>query len=150
MSVPLEIPEWLVAQSAPPPPPPVDDHRVESLVNGFIAGKQDALFDAPDAYYRQQGADALDGAPAIAERLQDLRSATLDLARDDGERAAIAPPRSSTTTTARSPASPRPTQRRFSMTRTRRGPQTGTASLASAATSSLLSRAHTASINGWM
>src|SRR6185312_10201556 len=91
MAVPFEIPEWLVAQSAPPPPPPVDDHRVESLVNGFIAGKQDALFDAPDAYYRQQGADALDGAPAIAERLQDLRSATLDLARDDGERAALAP-----------------------------------------------------------
>ena len=50
MAVPFEIPEWLVAQSAPPPPPPVDDHRVESLVNNFIAGKQDALFDAPDAY----------------------------------------------------------------------------------------------------
>src|SRR6185312_12054888 len=66
MAVPFEIPEWLVAQSAPPPPPPVDDHRVESLVNGFIAGKQDALFDAPDAYYRQQGADALDGAPAAS------------------------------------------------------------------------------------
>jgi hypothetical protein len=49
MSIPFEIPEWLVAQSDPPPPP-VDDHRVEGLVNGFIAGKQDALFDAPDAY----------------------------------------------------------------------------------------------------
>jgi hypothetical protein len=49
----FEIPEWLVAQSVPPPLPPVDDHRVEDLVNGFIAGKQDALFDAPDAYYRQ-------------------------------------------------------------------------------------------------
>jgi hypothetical protein len=55
MAVPFEIPEWLVAQSVPPPPPPVDDHRVEGLVNGFIAGKQDALFDAPDAFYRQQG-----------------------------------------------------------------------------------------------
>jgi hypothetical protein len=43
MSVRFEIPEWLVAQSAPPPPPPVDDHRVEGLVNGFIAGKQDAV-----------------------------------------------------------------------------------------------------------
>jgi hypothetical protein len=49
----FEIPKWLVAQSVPPPLPPVDDHRVEDLVNGFIAGKQDALFDAPDAYYRQ-------------------------------------------------------------------------------------------------
>src|SRR5690349_24332585 len=68
MSVRFEIPEWLVAQSAPPPSPPVDDHRVESLVNGFIAGKQDALFDAPDAYYRQQGRDAVDGAPAEADR----------------------------------------------------------------------------------
>jgi hypothetical protein len=91
MAVPFEIPEWLVAQSAPPPLPPVDDHRVEGLVNGFIAGKQDALFDAPDAYYRQQGRDAVDGAPAIAQRLQDLRSATLELARDDGERAALGP-----------------------------------------------------------
>ena len=49
MSTRFEILEWLVDQSAPPPPPPVD-HRGESLVNGFIAGKQDALFDAPDAY----------------------------------------------------------------------------------------------------
>ena len=57
MSTPFEIPEWLVAQSAPPPPPPVDDHRVESLVNNFIASKQDALFDAPDAYYRNHGRD---------------------------------------------------------------------------------------------
>ncbi|HEY4168970.1 MAG TPA: hypothetical protein VGM96_19430 [Reyranella sp.] len=47
MSTTFEIPEWLVEQSAPPPP--VDDHRVEGLVNGFIAGKQDAPFDAPDA-----------------------------------------------------------------------------------------------------
>ncbi len=71
--------------------PPVDDHRVEGLVNGFIAGKQDALFNAPDAYYRTEGADAVDGAPAITQRLQDLRKATLDQARDDGERAALAP-----------------------------------------------------------
>jgi hypothetical protein len=91
MAVPFEIPEWLVAQSAPPPLPPVDDHRVEGLVNGFIAGKQDALFEAPDAYYRTEGADAVDGAPAIAQRLQDLRAATLEQARDDGERAALAP-----------------------------------------------------------
>jgi hypothetical protein len=91
MSTSFQIPEWLVDQSAPPPLPPVDDHRVEGLVNGFIAGKQDALFDAPDAFYRSQGRDAVDGAPAIAQRLQDLRSATLDQARDDGERAALGP-----------------------------------------------------------
>jgi hypothetical protein len=90
MSTPFEIPDWLVEQSDPPLPP-VDDHRVEGLVNGFIAGKQDALFAAPDAYYRNQGRDALDGAPAIVQRLQDLRNTTLDQARDDGERAALAP-----------------------------------------------------------
>ncbi len=32
-------------------------HRAEGLVNRFIAGKQEALFTAPDAYYRQQGGD---------------------------------------------------------------------------------------------
>src|SRR5579883_2622492 len=92
MSKTFEIPDWLLRESPPsPPPPPVDDHRVEDLVNGFIAGKQVALFDAPDAYYRTEGADAVDGAPAITQRLQDLRNAALDQARDDGERAALAP-----------------------------------------------------------
>jgi hypothetical protein len=43
----------------------VDPHRVEDLVNRSIAGKQNALFDAPDAYYRTTGADAVDGAPGI-------------------------------------------------------------------------------------
>src|SRR3954471_9377470 len=90
MSARFEFPEWLGEQAAPPLPP-VDDHRVEGLVNRFIAGKQEALFVAPDAFYRQQGGDAIDGAPAIAERLQDLRTATLDQARDDGERAALGP-----------------------------------------------------------
>ena len=90
MSTTFEIPEWLIEQSDPPLPP-VDDHRVEGLVNGFIADKQAALVEAPDAYYRQQGAAAVDGAPALAQRLQDLRSATLDQARDDGERAALGP-----------------------------------------------------------
>jgi hypothetical protein len=90
MSARFVIPEWLGEQSASPLPP-VDDHRVESLVDRFIAGKQEALFIAPDAFYRRQGGAAIDGAPAIAERLQDLRTATLDQARDDGERAALGP-----------------------------------------------------------
>ena len=83
MSTAFEIPEWLI--QAAPPPTPVDDHRVEALVNRFIAGKQEALFTAPDAYYRLQGADAMQGQLAIADRLQALRAATLDLARDEGE-----------------------------------------------------------------
>src|SRR5690349_13347448 len=89
MSTAFEIPEWLI--QAAPPPTPVDDHRVEALVNRFIAGKQEALFTAPDAYYRLQGADAMQGQLAIADRLQALRAATLDLARDEGERAALEP-----------------------------------------------------------
>jgi hypothetical protein len=90
MSTQFVIPDWLPREPAPPPPP-VDDHRVEGLVNRFIAGKQQALFTAPDAFYHQQGADAVDGASAIGERLQALRSTLLDQARDDGERAALGP-----------------------------------------------------------
>src|SRR4051812_562076 len=90
MSTEFTFPDWLPREPVPPPPP-VDDHRVEGLVNRFIAAKQEALFGAPDAFYRQEGADAVDGAPAIAERLQALRAATLEQARDDGERAALGP-----------------------------------------------------------
>jgi hypothetical protein len=89
MSTAFEIPEWLLPP--PTPPTPVDDHRVEALVNRFIAGKQEALFTAPDAFSRLQGADAVQDRPAIDDRLQALRAATLDLARDDGERAALEP-----------------------------------------------------------
>jgi hypothetical protein len=90
MSTAFEFPEWL-SQAPPPSTSPVDDHRVEALVNRFIAGKQEALFTAPDAFYRREGADAVEGRPAIADRLQALRAATLDLARDDAERAALQP-----------------------------------------------------------
>ena len=90
MSTEFQIPEWLL--SAPPPPaPPADDHRIEGMVNHFIAGKQEALFTAPDAFYRLEGDDAIQGQPAINDRLQALRTATLDLARDDSERAALGP-----------------------------------------------------------
>ncbi|HEY4169911.1 MAG TPA: hypothetical protein VGM96_24180 [Reyranella sp.] len=89
MSTAFQIPEWLF--QAAPPPTPVDDHRVEALVNHFIAGKQEALFTAPDAFYRLEGGDAIQGQPAINDRLQVMRAATLDLARDDSERAALGP-----------------------------------------------------------
>ncbi len=63
-----------------PPPPPIDplvareekianDTRVESELNRFIAAKQDALFEAPDAYFRRQGRDAVDSAPQAIQRL---------------------------------------------------------------------------------
>ncbi|MBN9086317.1 MAG: hypothetical protein J0J01_05375 [Reyranella sp.] len=90
MSTRFEIPEWLPEEPAPALPP-VDDHRLEGLINRFIAGKQEALFTAPDAFYRARGGNAVDGAPAIADRLQALRFATLDQARDDGERLALGP-----------------------------------------------------------
>lgn len=88
MRTELQIPEWLPAPEAPPSS--VDDYRIEAMVNGFIAGKQEALFTAPDAFYRLQAADAVEGRPAIAQRLLDLQTATLGQARDDAERAALA------------------------------------------------------------
>jgi hypothetical protein len=88
MSTAFHYPEWLPV-AEPPLPPPVDDHRVEALVNSFIAGKQEALFTAPDAFYRLEGNDAVQGQPAIARRLQAVRAATLEQARHEGERAAL-------------------------------------------------------------
>ncbi len=91
MSPAFAFPDW-AAQSDPPPPSPppaVDPHRIGDLVNGFIAAKQDALFDAPDAFYRQSGGDAVAGADGVARRLADLRDATLGRAVDDGERQAL-------------------------------------------------------------
>jgi hypothetical protein len=62
------IPAGAPPLPAPPPPDPriaredkiANDTRVESELNHFIAAKQDALFNAPDAFYRTQGRDAID------------------------------------------------------------------------------------------
>jgi hypothetical protein len=91
MSTAFQFPEWFPTAEPSPPLPPVDDHRIEALVNRFIAGKQEALFTAPDAFYRLSGADAVDGAPAAMQRLKHLKATTLERARDDGERAALGP-----------------------------------------------------------
>jgi hypothetical protein len=80
-----------------PPPPPIDplvaredkianDTRVESELNHFIAAKQDALFEAPDAYYRRQGRDAVDGAPQAIQRLHDIKDVLLDGLANDYQR----------------------------------------------------------------
>jgi hypothetical protein len=90
MSTAFQLPEWFPV-AEPPPSPPVDDHRVEALVNRFIAGKQEALFLAPDAFYRLSGGTAVDDALATVQRLKDLRAATLEQARDDGERSVLGP-----------------------------------------------------------
>jgi hypothetical protein len=85
------FPDWAAQSdpSPPSPPPVIDPHRIGDLVNGFIAAKQDALFDAADAFYRQGGADAVAGASGVAQRLTDLRDTTLEQAADDGERQAL-------------------------------------------------------------
>ena len=80
-----------------PPPPPIDpmvaredkianDTRVESELNRFIAAKQDALFTAPDAYYRKQGVDAVDGAPQAIQHLHEIKDTLLDSLANDYQR----------------------------------------------------------------
>ena len=66
MSVPFEIPDWVIDTSPPQPPDTsgVDPHNVEDLVNRFIAGKQDVLFTGPDAYYRTRAATPSMARPA--------------------------------------------------------------------------------------
>jgi hypothetical protein len=81
----------------PPPPPPIDpmvareekianDTRVESELNRFIAAKQDALFEAPDAYFRTQGRDAVDGASQAIQDLHDTKQNLLDGLANDYQR----------------------------------------------------------------
>jgi hypothetical protein len=79
MSVPFEIPDWLIPTDDPPTPDTssIDPHRVEDLVNRFIAAKQDALFLAPDAYYRTTGGYAVHQLPCITNRLIDLKNEQL-------------------------------------------------------------------------
>jgi hypothetical protein len=81
--------EW--GDAPPPPSPDVDPDRIEGLQNGFLAATQDALHTAPDAFYRTTGQDAVEGVPALQERLSQLRDAALAQAKDDNERAALAP-----------------------------------------------------------
>ncbi len=84
-----------------PPPPPIDptvareekianDTRVESELNRFIAAKQAALFEAPDAYYRKQGRDAVDSAPQAIQRLNGIRDGLLDGLANDYQRRKLA------------------------------------------------------------
>src|SRR5258708_1625790 len=82
-------PEW--ATAPPPQLPDVDPDRIEGLQNGFLAATHEALHNAPDAFFRKAGQDAVEAVPAVQERLSQLRDATLEGAKDEGERAALAP-----------------------------------------------------------
>jgi hypothetical protein len=83
-----------VSPNAPPPAPDrsaleqeeraiANGTRVEQLLNGFIAGKNQALHSADDAFYRRRGGDAIAAAPGIEQRLRALREAALEQATDD-------------------------------------------------------------------
>jgi hypothetical protein len=74
-----------------PPSPNIDPDRIEGLQNGFLAATQDALHTAPDAFYLKRGQDAVEGAPALQERLFQMRDDALAQAKDDNERAALTP-----------------------------------------------------------
>jgi hypothetical protein len=97
----FEIPLGAMPDPAPAAPPPdpamareqaiADTTRAEEALNGFIAAKQHALFEAPDAFYRTQGSDAIHAAPAILDTLSKLRDDHLDGLANDAQRARLAP-----------------------------------------------------------
>jgi hypothetical protein len=74
---------WSVDSRSAAPQPVIDQHRIGHLVNGFIAGKQAALYEAADAFYRKVGVDALKDAPTVVARLNELRESALKHAGDD-------------------------------------------------------------------
>ena len=84
------FPEWRMVDNEPTRPVPADPHRVAHMVNRFIAAKQDALYEAPDAFYRRKGADALANELSVAARLTDLRDAALRQASDEDRQALAA------------------------------------------------------------
>jgi len=63
-----------------------DDTRVEQALNRFIAGKQHALFEAPDAFYRAEGEDAIHAAPVATRKLDALRRDLVDGLANDYQR----------------------------------------------------------------
>ena len=96
----FEIPDWAMPQTADAPPPPdpaalrrqqiADNTRAEQALNGFIAGKQAALFEAPDAFYRAQGEDAIHAAPMATQKLDELRRNLLNRLGNDTQRERLA------------------------------------------------------------
>ena len=94
----IELPDSMFADrdpapAAPPPDPAVareqaiaDTTRAEEALNGFLAARQHALFEAPDAFYRTQGSDAIHAAPVILGKLAQRRDDSLDGLANDAQR----------------------------------------------------------------
>ena len=70
-------------------PTPPDEDSVDRALNGFIADKQAILYDGDDAFHGKSGYDALEAAPAVNDRLSDLRQEALDSAPNDFQRALL-------------------------------------------------------------
>ena len=97
----FEIPLGAMPDPVPAAPPPdpamareqaiADNTRAEEALNGFIAAKQHALFEAPDAFYRTEGSDAIHAAPAILDTLSKLRDDHLAGLANDAQRDRLAP-----------------------------------------------------------
>lgn len=56
----------------------VNESRVQELNNQFIAAQQDLLYNGDNAFYRQQGKNAIDAAPVATQRLQEIKKGLLD------------------------------------------------------------------------
>jgi hypothetical protein len=59
-------------------------------VNDFIAGRQHALHNADDAFFRQRGDGAIRAAPEVDRMLRQMREATLEQAANDDQRQLLA------------------------------------------------------------
>ena len=76
-------------EPSPPPDTTRDDDGVDRALNGFIADKQAILYDGDAAFHGKTGYDALEAAPAVDERLLDLRQEALDNAPNDYQRTVL-------------------------------------------------------------
>ncbi len=96
--MPIPLPDRMFAapeiEPAPPPVDPMaareqqiaDTTRAEQGLNRFLAAKQNLLFEAPDAFYRQQGEAAIHAAPVTTQKLDELRADLLDRLGNDAQR----------------------------------------------------------------
>ncbi|CAN5704562.1 hypothetical protein BH10PSE6_BH10PSE6_38620 [soil metagenome] len=68
-----------------------NDTRVQDFNNQYITGEREILRTGPDAYYKQSGADAINGAGATTERLTKLKDQLLGQAPNEYQRQKLRP-----------------------------------------------------------